>query len=255
VAVASNAGLEFIRPRWEAPAHVQAAVTARAGGVSRGARSSLNLADHVGDDPSAVQLNRERLAEALHLPSAPRWLIQVHGSEVVHADDSVAPVPADAAWTQTVGTVCAVLTADCLPVLLTDRAGSQVAAVHAGWRGMCDGIIERSVAQFVSAGIAPRDILAWLGPAISSPNYEVDAPVRDAFVNRDAAFATSFALTRPGHWQFDLYATAARILASLGVARISGGDHCTYVDQRLFSYRRERDCGRQATLIWLTDGN
>ena len=255
MAIASNAALEFIRPIWDAPVHVQAAVTLRAGGVSRAGCSSLNLADHVGDDPTAVQLNRERLAEALRLPSAPRWLNQVHGTEIVDADDGIDPVRADAAWTQTLGTVCAVLTADCLPVLLTDRAGSQVAAVHAGWRGMCEGIIERSVARFVSAGTAPRDILAWLGPAISSSNYEVDAPVRDAFVNRDAAFATSFALSRPGHWQFDLYATATRILASLGVARISGGDHCTYADQRLFSYRRDRDCGRQATLIWLTDGN
>lgn len=255
MALASSSALEFIRPTWNAPRHVQAAVTTRAGGVSLGARSSLNLADHVNDDPAAVRVNRQRLAAALHLPSAPRWLTQVHGTDIVHADVSVAPVPADAAWTQTAGIVCAVLTADCLPVLLTDRAGSQVAAVHAGWRGMRDGIIERSVAQFLSAGIAAGDILAWLGPAISSANYEVDAPVRDAFVHRDAAFATGFAATRPGHWQFDLYAAATRILASLGVAHISGGDHCTYADQRLFSYRRERDCGRQATLIWLTGGN
>jgi len=255
VAVASSLKLEFIRPTWDAAPHVQAAVTTRAGGVSVGARSSLNLADHVGDDPAAVQLNRQKLAAALQLPSAPRWLIQVHGTDIVQADDSLAPVPADAAWTQTVGIVCAVLTADCLPVLLTDRAGSQVAAIHAGWRGMCDGIIERSVSRFLAAGIAAGDILAWLGPAISSANYEVDAPVRDAFVHRDAGFATSFAATRPGHWQFDLYAAATRILASLGVARISGGDYCTHADQRLFSYRRERDCGRQATLIWLTDGN
>jgi YfiH family protein len=255
VAVTGSGSLEFIRPQWDAPRHVQAAVTTRAGGVSGGACSALNLAAHVGDESAAVQANRERLAAALSLPSAPRWLTQVHGTHLVCADNSVAPVTADAAWTQTIGTVCVVLTADCLPLLLTDRAGSRVAAVHAGWRGMCDGVIERSVFDFVAAGIVAADILAWLGPAISPANYEVDTPVRDAFVARDAGFATSFALTRAGHWQFDLYATARQILESLGVANISGGDHCTYADERLFSYRREQGCGRQAALIWLTEGN
>ncbi len=255
MAVTGSGSLEFIRPQWDAPRHVQSVVTTRAGGVSRGACSALNLAGHVGDEPAAVQANRQHLAVTLQLPSAPRWLTQVHGTDFVCADNSVGPVTADASWTQTIGTVCAVLTADCLPLLLTDRAGSRVAAVHAGWRGMCDGVIERSVAGFVAAGIAAADILAWLGPAISPANYEVDAPVRDAFVARDAGFATSFALTSAGHWQFDLYVTASRILQLLGVVAISGGDHCTYADERLFSYRRERGCGRQAALIWFTEGN
>ena len=255
MALGDGITLEFIKPRWDAPGHVQAAVTTRAGGTSRGAYSSLNLADHVGDDAAAVHRNRQQLAAALRLPASPRWLTQVHGTDTVCADDSNVPVRADAAWTQTPGTVCAVLTADCLPVLITDRAGTRVAAIHAGWRGLCAGIIQRSVADFVAAGIAAGDILAWLGPAISAANYEVDAPVRDAFVARDAGFATSFALTRAGHWQFDLYATARRILNSLGVVAVSGGEHCTYADERLFSYRREQGCGRQAALIWLTDGS
>jgi polyphenol oxidase len=255
VALAARQPLEFIRPGWAAPPHVQAVVTTRAGGVSQGAYGTLNLAAHVGDDPALVTDNRQRLAAALPLPAAPRWLRQVHGIANVCADESLEPVAADAAWSATPGTVCAVLTADCLPVLLTDRAGTRVAAVHAGWRGLAAGVIEQSVAGFVTAGIAPAEMLAWLGPAISAAHYEVDAQVRDAFVGRDARFATSFASTRPGHWHFDLYVTARRILLAAGVADISGDDLCTYADTRLFSYRRERDCGRQAALIWLVQGS
>jgi YfiH family protein len=253
--VAVGYGLKdaLIVPDWSAPAHVHAFTTSRFGGVSTGSAGSLNLADHVGDDPHAVARNRARLARALELPAEPSWLNQVHSSSVVCADDigkPGVPVEADAAWTVTAGTVCAVLTADCLPLLLCDRDGRQVAAVHAGWRGMCAGIIELAVDRFFAADIPAHRMLAWLGPAIGQASYEIDGSVRDAFLGRNPDFRPCFMPSRPGHWHFDLYAAARTILESVGVQEISGGNHCTYSDERLFSYRRNSQCGRQASLIW-----
>jgi YfiH family protein len=253
VALENTSGPEVLRPKWNVLPHVQAAVTCRNGGVSTNGFASLNLAAHVNDDPQLVSQNRERLAAVLNLPQAPCWITQVHSPKIVCADDVAAHkvVAADASWTERPGTVCAVLTADCLPVLLCDAAGTRVAAVHAGWRGLASGILERSLKVFINAGIAADQIKVWLGPAIGPAAYEVDAMVRTAFLQLEPACENCFMETRPGHWQFDLYAAASALLAAQGVTDISGGGWCTYSDTRFYSYRREQTCGRQATLIWL----
>jgi hypothetical protein len=239
--------LEFIVPDWPAPAGVRAAVSLRTGGVSAPPFDSLNLGDHVGDEPDAVRDNRRRLAAALGLPAAPSWLQQVHGRRVVDLDEARVVVPeADAAMTARPGRVCAVLTADCLPVLLCRADGSAVAAVHAGWRGLAAGVLESAVAALAAPG---EGLMAWLGPAIGPASYEVDDAVRDAF---PGAPAEAFRPTRPGHYQADLYALARQRLQRLGVTAIHGGGFCTRADEaRFFSYRRDGRTGRFASLIWL----
>jgi YfiH family protein len=240
--------LELIRPDWPAPPAVRACSTTRRGGASAGAWEGFNLADHVGDDPRAVAENRALLAAALQLPAPPRWLQQVHGCEVAGADWQ-AGCAADACFADRPDVVCAVLTADCLPILLCNRAGSRVAAVHAGWRGLAAGIVERTLQAFTDP---PGDILAWLGPAIGPAAFEVGEEVRAAFVAHHAAAATAFRPTRPGHWLADLYALARSRLAMRGVHQVWGGAFCTYNDaDRFYSYRRDGVTGRMATLIWL----
>jgi YfiH family protein len=243
----------LLTPDWAAPSQVRAAATGRRGGHSSGGYGSLNLALHVGDEPGSVQKNRAVLASLLDLPGEPCWLDQVHGAQVVNADSGGRARAADAAWSAVPGTVCAVLTADCLPVLLCDRSGTMVAAVHAGWRGQCAGVLERSVGEFIRAGIAADQVLAWLGPAIGPAAYEVDEPVRAAFLKRLPGCADSFAVSRAGHWQLDLYAAARTLLAAAGVTAVTGGRLCTFSDEQFYSYRREPVCGRQAALIWLAN--
>jgi YfiH family protein len=185
-------GLTWLQPDWPAPARVRAASTSRLGGLSQGPYASLNLATHVGDDPQSVADNRALLQQALSLPSQPLWLEQVHGCEVACLEmppREFLPIQADASYSNHPGAVCAVMTADCLPLLLCDRNGSEVAAVHAGWRGLCDGVIEAAVARFSAP---PEELLAWLGPAIGPQAFEVGAEVREAFVRRDAAAAEAF---------------------------------------------------------------
>jgi len=244
--------LEFIRPDWKAPANVSAAVSTRAGGVSKEGFSGLNLGDHVGDSVDAVLRNRSLLTEALDLKNTPAWLSQQHGIDVVCADEVSGQVEADASWSDRPDTVCAILTADCLPVLFCDRNGNRVAAAHAGWRGLQAGILENTLDSFVRVGIHANDVLVWLGPAIGAENYEIDSPVREAVLDGDVGLAAAFTPTRPGHWNFDIYNAARHILASQGVMEISGGGFCTYSDPRLFSYRRQPLCGRQASLVWIT---
>jgi YfiH family protein len=244
---------EFIFPDWPAPDNVHAVATTRLGGVSEGSYSSLNLADHVGEDPEIVTRNRNILITAAGLPAEPVWLLQVHGTTLVEADVVAGAVEADAAWTKTSNLPCAILTADCLPVLLCDRNGEQVAAVHAGWRGLCSGVLDKTVEQFLAAGISADNILAWLGPAIGPEAYEVDAVVKNSFMARLPDCASSFSEVDTGHWHFNLYAAAREILASLGVNQTFGGDFCTYSEDRFYSYRKQADCGRQASLIWLAD--
>jgi len=250
VAIDSGPEEAYIIPEWPAPPHVKAAATTRYGGVSEGDQHGLNLADYVGDDPQAVAANRDRLMGALKLPEPPRWLTQVHGPVSMCADQIAGRVEADASWTASAGVVCAVLTADCLPILLCDRDGRQVAAVHAGWRGLCSGVIELAVDRFFAADIPAANVMAWLGPAIGPASYEVDSIVRNAFIGRTPDCASSFIESRPGHWHFDLYAAAREVLAAIGVTAISGGDFCTYSEKRFYSYRRSSSCGRQASLIW-----
>jgi YfiH family protein len=249
--VALNTACQIIRPDWPAPEQVQAAVTTRKGGSSTAGYAELNLAAHVGDDANAVRHNRALLSSSLSMPGEPRWLNQVHSSRVVSAADIAGEVDADASVTEVVGTVCAVLTADCLPVLIADTRGRRVAAVHAGWRGLCGGILANAVADFLQSGIAANDILVWLGPAIGAQKYEIDAPVRDAFADRLPECRDAFSASRDGHWHLNLYTVARISLRALGVEHVYGGDFCTYSDERFFSYRREATCGRQASLIWL----
>lgn len=234
----------MIHPEWPAPARVRAFMTTRHGGVSEGAWASLNLGDHVGDDPRHVAANRARLAT--HLPALPHWLRQVHGVRVIAAGGTAAE--ADAAFTTCPGRVCAVLTADCLPVLLCDRAGSVVAAAHAGWRGLADGVLEATVAAMA---VAPGEIFAWLGAAIGPAAFEVGDEVRQAFVARHAVAQGAF--VRAGDkWRADLYALARVRLAAAGVAEVYGGGLCTHSDaENFFSYRRDGVTGRMASLIWL----
>lgn len=253
----ARAGVEpvstvLIRPDWPAPSRVQAVATTRLGGVSAGRYASLNLGDHVNDDPAAVRRNRELLRAELALPGSPAWLQQVHGTVIVEATGTFDRVTADASWTSTTGVVCAVLTADCLPVLFCNRAGTHVAATHAGWRGLAAGVLETTVAALVAAGATADSLLAWLGPAIGPSSYEVGADVRDAFLGADPDADAVFRPHRPGHWLLNLYAAARQRLHRAGVMTVTGGDRCTLAERdRFYSHRRDGVTGRQATLVWL----
>lgn len=234
-------------PDWPLPHGVRALQTTRCGGVSQGPWRSFNLGDHVGDDAAHVADNRALLSAAL--PAAPRWLRQVHGTAVFSADSVEMAVPeADAAVARRAGVVCAVMTADCLPILICDRAGSVVAAVHAGWRGLRAGVIEASVAAMQ---VAPKDLTVWLGPAIGPGAFEVGAEVREAFVADDPIAAEAFIPGTGGRWLGNLYMLARQRLRVAGVTEIHGGNSCTLAEpERYFSYRRSGVTGRMATLIW-----
>jgi YfiH family protein len=241
--------LELIRPDWPAPARVQAVSTTRIGGFSAGPYESLNLGTHVGDDPELVERNRMFLVDALGYTATPRWLDQVHGTDVVIADECEMNTTADAAVTAVQGIACSIMTADCLPVLLTDRSGTQVAAVHGGWRGLVGGILEQTVAVFAARGVSAGDLMAWLGPAVGPDTYEVDVSVADSLADADKSAVVQ---TDPEHWLLNLYELARLRLAGCGVDAVFGGGWCTFSDaDRFFSYRRDGVCGRQATLIWL----
>ena len=239
----------WLQADWPAPANVHAGTSWRQGGISQGAYASLNLALHVGDDVQAVLENRQRLG----LPAEPVWLNQVHGLTVVDAGKvrqkvSELPIEADASYTNQAGVICTVLTADCLPVLLCDRAGSRVAAVHAGWRGLVAGVIEDTVMALQLPG---DQLLAWLGPAIGPESYEVGDEVRETFLQQDAEARTAFRPSRSDHWWMDIYQLARQQLAKVGVTGVFGGEHCTYQDkERFYSYRRDGVTGRMASVIW-----
>jgi len=241
--------LPLVRPDWPAPTNIHALVTKRAGGVSLSPYESFNLATHVGDDPSAIAINRAKLREMMKLPAEPVWLKQVHGIHVVDAAIERGEVEADGAFSAKPGVVCTVLTADCLPVLLCDRAGTCVAALHAGWRGLAAGILEQGVR---SMGVPGRDLLAWLGPAIGPKKFEVGEEVRSAFVAQDPEAARAFRSQTPGKYLADIYLLARQRLALQGVTMVFGGDFCTVSDaDNFFSYRRDGVTGRMAALIWL----
>lgn len=245
--------MDLIRPRWPAPARVQACFTTRDGGVSQGVYDGLNLGNHVADAPEAVAQNRQRLRQSLGLVSEPLWLEQVHGTEVFQLDGAlpILPPQADAAVTRLAGQALTVMTADCLPVLLCDQAGSVVATAHAGWRGLCDGVLEQAVA---SMGVPGAQVLAWLGPAIGPCAFEVGDEVRVAFVAQDPAAVSAFVPHVAGKWWADLSLLARQRLARVGVAQVYGGDLCTHSDtRRFYSYRRDGQTGRMAGLIWLAD--
>lgn len=241
--------MQFIKPDWPAPANIRALVTTRAGGASRPPFDSFNLGDHVGDEPAAVRENRAALRA--FLPAEPKWLRQVHGTAVALADNMNEPAEADAGVAFESGTVCAVLTADCLPVLFCDRDGTRVAAAHAGWRGLADEVLEASVAAMQCD---PAHIMAWLGPAIGPQAFEVGGEVRDAFMRDLPETQTAFVAGRPGKWLADIYELARLRLARAGVSQVYGGGLCTHADAaRFYSYRRDKTTGRMASLIWRQD--
>ena len=247
---------DSIVPDWPAPPGVRALVTTRNGGVSRSPYASLNLGDHVGDDPVAVAANRSRLSEMLAGEASPVWLEQVHGTRIVDAAEYLAsrtPPQADAAFARRSGVCCAVMTADCLPVLFCDDSGSVVAAAHAGWRGLLAGVLEQTI---VAMGVPPATLLAYLGPAIGAQAFEVGDEVRDAFVADDGVSVAAFAPLPSGKWLADIYRLARRRLAVQGVDRVFGGALCTASDaQRFFSYRRDGRTGRMASMIWRVSGS
>jgi len=239
--------LEVIRPDWDAPPNVFAFTTTRNGGFSEGPWRSLNLSKSGGDNPEQVARNRQLLNELL--PDEPRWISQVHGTDVVNWEDAGEPgVTADAIYSRRPGQVCAVLTADCLPVVFCDRGGTQVAVAHAGWRGLAAGVLEATVAKMACK---PGDLMAWLGPAIGPEAFEVGQDVYDAFVNKNAEDAISFKPHRD-RWLADLYQLARLRLARIGLGEVFGGNFCTLSDSsRFYSYRRDGVTGRLGTVAWL----
>lgn len=252
--------LSFITPNWPAPANVKALQTTRTGGYSRASYASLNLGAHVNDDSITVAQNRQLLNP--YLPSEPIWVNQVHGVDVIDAAISSCLENADASFTTKQSVVCVTMTADCLPVLLCDKKGTVVAAVHAGWRGLCDCVIEAAVNKMA---VDKEEILAWLGPAIGPTAFEVGSEVREQFIQMDAQAALAFKpVVNPlepqlnDKWLCDMYLIAKQRLNRLGVTHIYGGgvneDFCTYTDAtRFFSFRRDNVTGRMASLIWLAD--
>lgn len=248
--------IECLSPDWPAASRVVALSTTRSGGVSTGCYAGANLALHVADDSSAVKANREQLRLQNDELQSICWLEQIHSTVLVDASSGGEMLAADASYTSQAGLACAVMTADCLPVLVCDRQGQEVAAIHAGWRGLVGGIIESSLARFDAP---PQDLLVWLGPAIGQQHFEVGEDVREAFLKASSEWQRTLtdAVFRPnleskGKFFADLYVLARLRLQAIGVSAIYGGDFCTYADeQRFYSYRRESQTGRMASLIYL----
>ena len=239
----------WLAPDWPVPSHVGSLLTTRLGGVSHGDYASLNLGDHVGDDPAAVARNRLLVTERV---PQPLWLEQVHGTQVVDAAQSrgsLAPPQADAAFVREPGIACVVMTADCLPVLFCDRSGTVVAAAHAGWRGLLAGVLEETMRSMAVPG---AELMAYLGPAIGPQAFEVGDEVRSAYLAADAESALAFTPRAPGKWLADIYLLGRQRLAAQGLTQVYGGSCCTFSDaQRFFSYRRDGKTGRMASMIWL----
>ena len=239
---------QWLSADWPAPEWVHTCVTTRQLGSSQGPWKGFNLGDHVGDDPIHVAANRAELERELGCRLA--WLVQTHSTDVVRANSALT-AEADAAWTDEPGVACTIMTADCLPVLFCDRAGTKVAAAHAGWRGLLDGVLENTLKALA---VKPSEVLAWFGPAIGPQAFEVGSEVRDAFIQVDPQAASAFVPSdRAGHFLADIYQLARQRLNAVGVQGISGGDQCTVSDPLCFySYRRDGQTGRMASLIWLS---
>jgi YfiH family protein len=237
---------DWLIPDWPAPVGIKACVTTRAGGISVAPFDSFNLGDHVDDDPAAVAHNRKLLTERLHIQ--PAWLKQVHGIDVVEASPAKV-LQADASWSQVPGIACTIMTADCLPALFCNRQGTQVAAAHAGWRGLAAGVLEAAIDSFADA---PSEILVWLGPAIGPQAFEVGPEVRDAFITTHPETLDAFVPgVNAGKFMADIYQLARLRLAAHGVTAVYGGGLSTYNDERFFSYRRGARTGRFASLVWI----
>lgn len=240
----------WLTPEWPAPPGVRAISTWRSGGVSTAPFASLNLGGHVGDRPEAVAENRRRLCTAARVPAEPAWLSQQHGTGVLDLDAPGDPRRlADASFTRRPGRVCAILTADCLPVLLAADSGSAVAAAHAGWRGLAAGVIEATVQALA---VPPRSLLAWIGPGIGRAHFEIGPEVREELLNGDPQSGHAFKPNSGGRYLADLTLLARRRLERLGIEHIYEAGECTYASpERYFSHRRDGSTGRQATLIWM----
>jgi polyphenol oxidase len=240
---------DWVVPEWPAPSRVRSLITTRNGGVSTGAHASFNLGLRAADDPQAVAKNRAILRD--ELPGHPVWMRQVHGNQVIRADEATGEPEADAAYTRLSGTVCTVMIADCLPVLLCDVSATVVGVAHAGWRGLSSGVVENTLAAMrAPAG----ELLAFLGPAIGPAAFEVGADVRDAFLASDAAAEVAFKPKSSGKWLADLFLLTRQRLLRAGVRNIYGGGLCTFSDAaRFYSYRRDQTTGRMAALIWLAE--
>jgi len=240
--------IDLLWADWPAAKNIRALTTTRIGGVSGGAYSSMNLADHVGDVQADVEKNREILARQLKIQQ-PVWLKQVHGVQVADASTAKHHDAADAIYTDQKDTVCAVMTADCLPLLFCNKQATKVAAAHAGWRGLADGVIETTVESLQEN---PEDILVWLGPAIGADCFEVGQDVVDAFVSVDAKAKQAFIKTDVTHFLADIYQLARLRLQNLGIDKIYGGGLCTYTDEeRFYSFRKNKTTGRMASMIWI----
>ncbi|MEE9452165.1 MAG: peptidoglycan editing factor PgeF [Gammaproteobacteria bacterium] len=241
--------MEVLIPNWPAPTTIRAFTTTRIGGHSQGSYAHLNLGLHAGDDPQAVNANRALVQDHYNLPSPPTWLKQTHSNEVIAAEQVNSECSADASTTSTKNTVCAILTADCLPILLTNQAGSEVAAIHAGWRGLAKNIIKNTVQTMQTAS---EKILAWLGPAIGPSAFEVGAEVKSQFLQLDAMYTEAFRPLSVDKCLANIFTIARLQLQQCGVTRIYTEQLCTYTDvDRFFSYRRDKITGRMASLIWI----
>ena len=245
----------FLFPDWPAPANICAATTLRFGGVSKAPFASLNPALHVGDDPEAVLRNRHFIKSVLELPNEPIWLDQIHSDCVIEINNASLLQQADASFTNQLDVVCTVLTADCLPLLICSKDGSQVAAVHAGWKGLAAGIITNTFKALQNSSLSSvkkgTDYMVWLGPAIGSKSFEVGTDVRDVFLDKYSENQFAFIQKSSAKWLADIYQLARNELATLGVTDIYGGNACTFKEQELYySYRRDTQTGRMASLIW-----
>ena len=247
--MSTDPAAHLIWPDWPALGTVKAVTTTRLGGISQGCFASFNLGFHTQDDAAAVRHNRQQLYQILGLTQEPAWLQQVHGTTVVDAAEVAEPVMADASVCRQPGKACVVMTADCLPVLLCNRAGNRIAAVHAGWRGLAAGIIP---ATFEAMQCPAEELMVWLGPAIGPEAFEVGAEVRAQFLQLDAGNQECFKLSPKGRWLADIYELARGQLRALGITAIYGGSWCTVSEpERFYSYRRDGSSGRMASLIWL----
>jgi len=244
---------QTIRPDWPAPKQISAFSTTRNGGISKAPYDSFNLAGHVGDAEADVAANRRCLAEQLQLPSPPLWLSQQHTCQVIHYNDQSRlqkqSLVADACYTRQLNRVCVIMTADCLPILLCNKQGQWVAAVHAGWRGLAAGILQKTLSQYAGN---TAELMAWVGPAIGKNHFEVGAEVRQQFIKQDPDWMQYFESQDQSHYNCDLIGICKHILTRLKVATY-GGHWCSYADEAFYSYRRDGNTGRMASLIWINN--
>ena len=241
--------INIIEPDWRGLSDIFAGTTTRLHGFSEGSFSELNIAMHVGDSDLAVSKNREKLKKDLNLPDHPAWLNQKHGTDIIIEPDKLNYPEGDASISFEPGKICTVMTADCLPVLATNKSQNVVAAIHAGWRGLSEGVIEKTL---LSMKCNPEDIIVWLGPAISQEAFEVGDEVREIFIDSDKDAKNCFKMNEYNRWQADIYGLAKIRLKNTGVSLIYGGEYCTFNDDELFfSYRRENICGRMASMIYI----